>query len=321
MKTQLLSEKRYQGFIYQIFKIELESQPYLLIHNIYVDPKMYELKPVKSVCNKKTNDKKIEYMVNKVHNESSRPDELLINYLPIEKPSKILYRTKSGSLCINGSFFMFYEDLKLNPYNSTKFGFRYGDPVGWFRINNVDYSNCSLKRPSLCIDKSGTVDIQYTNTTHKIKHAISCGPTLIKNGRYTNNNIWEIEDFLGSVPPVTLTRNLYEYKSARTGIATYKNSNNYSLIVSEAKTNGDVTGLTLSEFAKAIKLMAKINKNQLKDCVYLDGGGCSSLSMRMKNGKIKLLNTPSGISNPKVNGSKPGDECYVGYALILFPNK
>ena len=321
MKIHLLSKKRYLGLTCQIFKLKFESQPDLLIHNVFVEPEIFEFRPVKAVSIKKLGYKKVESMVNSVHNKSFRPDNKLMNYLPIEKASKILYRSKSGSLCINGSFFMFYEDLKSYPYNSTEFGSRYGDPVGWFRINHIDYGFSNAKRPSICINGNDTVDIKHVAKSKKTKHAISCGPTLIKNGRLTNNSIWKNEGFLDNVPPATLTRDLYEYKSARTGIATYKNSNNYSLVVSESKTKGEVTGLTLSEFAKAIKLIAKVNNKQIKDCVYLDGGGCSSLSIRTKSGKVKLLNTPSGISNPKVSGSRPGEECYVGYALILFPKK
>lgn len=141
----------------------------------------------------------------------------------------------------------------------------------------------------------------------EITNAVSIGPTLVRDGAIVTNDVWENEDFV-DFPPKTLTKNIDEYPCARTAVFN-TTDNLFGFIVTEGAPS---VGLTLKQLA----IVAKVVLPNLKDCIYLDGGGCSTIC-RQQNGKAEVLNLPSGVSNQKVMGTKTGKESYVGYVFMI----
>lgn len=153
-----------------------------------------------------------------------------------------------------------------------------------------------------------------------IKHVINAGPTLVRNGMPTDNRIWEEEDFGDHYHPRTLTRDLYAYRAARTGLFMDRSKQQLFCVVSEPVESGLGRGLTLAEFASAVMKISEALDLDIADGVYLDGGASSTMCRRT-NGQVELMNCPSGISNPEVYGRKRGEENEVGIILYLSPRR
>jgi len=147
-------------------------------------------------------------------------------------------------------------------------------------------------------------------------YCLTMGPTLLENGIYSTNRIWQKEDFGTYYYPKTLTRDLFRYHAARTGIFTTNSNNRLFLVVSENNKTGYGEGLTLNEFAHlTVDVSDRLNLNFCNG-YYLDGGSSSILCYK-KSREVLKINCPSGISNPFVKGPKRGQESFVGIVVLI----
>lgn len=145
---------------------------------------------------------------------------------------------------------------------------------------------------------------------------ISGGPMLLIDGIRTTDDIWAEEDFLSNFHPKTLTKSLYEYTCARTGVFTLSNGNLLISVCSGRTDDLELCGLTLSEFTEAtIEACNHIGVSP-RDGMYLDGGACTSFCYK-ENDIVNQIIYPSGTSNPTKKGRLPGHEAEVGAAIII----
>lgn len=149
------------------------------------------------------------------------------------------------------------------------------------------------------------------------KEVVSGGPTLLVNGKPTADTIWEQEDFLSSNGhPKTLTKSLYSYTCARTGVFILENGNLLFSVCSGRTENLELCGLTLADFTEATINACKITKKLPVSGMYLDGGACTTFCYKEET-SIKHAVYPSGTSNPLKKGRKPGHEAEIGSAIII----
>lgn len=149
------------------------------------------------------------------------------------------------------------------------------------------------------------------------REIISGGPTLLVNGKPTTDTIWEQEDFLCSNGhPKTLTKSLYSYTCARTGVFILKNGNLLFSICNGRTENLELCGLTLADFTDATISACKMKNRIPLNGMYLDGGACTTFCYR-EGTSIKHVVYPSGTSNPSKKGRQPGHEAEIGSAIII----
>jgi len=403
LTSKLISELTESDLKYQKFNVFLDKGDVAQVHILLVNPQEYVVSPVRSKPTKRISNKRLYEFVNNKHSTGERLSEKLKQFLPLQKVSRVMSKNSDCVYGINGSFFMYYEDLKTEYFTPCAKKSFYGDPIGWFRKDGIDYSFPYLHRKALIVYEDGSIDLKHVSlldgklkdtnrnkiieidhnhtrdnlsktvcfykgrsavtniikyrfsivgnsitsvnekgvgnkkikipnngfvvsspksynlkvgdkfefilndSTKKVRHAVSTGPTLINNQEFETNEVWEKEDFI-DLAPKTLTKDINKYPCARTAIFTLTD-NNFGFIVAEG---APTSGLTLRQLA----LVSKSIVPELNNCVYLDGGGCSTICKR-EGRTINLLNFPSGVSNQGIVGTRLGNESYIGYSLLV----
>ncbi|MFS8159050.1 MAG: phosphodiester glycosidase family protein [Candidatus Roizmanbacteria bacterium] len=151
-------------------------------------------------------------------------------------------------------------------------------------------------------------------------YCITMAPTLLKNKKISNNKIWGVEDFTNENHPRTLTKSMYAYRAARTGIFFDNSKQRIFFAVSENNKSKLGEGLTLYEFTKLVCNSAKKLGFSLESGFYIDGGSSSIMCMKDKK-KVITINKPSGISNPNVYGAKRNEEVRTGIVILIEKNE
>lgn len=374
------------------------------IYIVVVDLNEYELTIKKANGNPEVLPNIINY-INELHKLGKKVSTDTYECMGLIRASSELQRISKDGYAINGGFY-----LDIGALDSIKFdnpsSFFYGDPVGWMRVDTVDYNIPLTNRPVLkilgghkikiCSDIFNSILLRINDVEYKISSgdngllpviyptfnyncttgrnpylleisnnevtaiypisfekldsnlqyaivlsysnrisvgdkikivdldgsgsAITIAPTLYEHGSYTTNAVWDKEHFSSKSHPKTLTRDLFSYRAARTGIFLTSAEDRIVLAVSENNISGLGQGLTLNEFTYCVIEALSIINQHATYGYYLDGGSSSVLAKSARN-KTALVNIPSGISNPEVEGYKRGEEAYLGSVLLATKRK